>query len=427
MVFKRPVVRVPFTSKYLRIDYGSAPILGVIILFATLSIGVDTIARGIIGSDGVKPYSILILIMSLSYTCISLDYTGFFEYVSLHVVGASRNSGRRLFAYLFLLTSFFTLFTNNDIVILTMTLIIFYFSKNAGIDPIPFLFAQFFAVNIMGMALYIGNPTNLVAADAYGLSFVEFARWMFFPSISAALSCLLLLWLVFRRRIPEKFKAPRIDPRSALRNRNGAIFGSIALACTIFFMSLPVSRTGVPIWVMPLFFAILMFLHDIVSYRSGVSAILSRMPWKIAPFLIGLFIIVESLASGGWTDLFASRLSKISGSLPTAVFGTCFLSSLTAGVMNNHPMTILFVKAFQSPSFTFPSKLGPTLALIAGSNFGANFTLIGALAGLMWAKILFDKGCSISFSEFSKYGFLIMPLVVSVTCLTLVAELMFWA
>jgi arsenical pump membrane protein len=426
LVFKHPMVKIPFTSKYAHIDYGWAPIIGVILLLATFSIGPGTIAGGIFGSDSVRPYSILILIISLSYICVSLDYTGFLEYVSLRVAGASKNSGKRLFVYFFLLTAFLTLFTDNDIVILTMTLIIFYFSKNAKIDPIPFLFAQFFAVNIMGMALYIGNPTNIVAADSYpphGLSFAEFAKWMFLPSLLAAVTCLFLLWLIFRRRIPSKFETPAVDPRSALRNKNGAIFGSVVLVLTIVFMSVPTSWTGVPIWVIPLFFALVMFLHDIVSYHSSASTIASRVPWKIVPFLIGLFIIIESLASSGWTDLFASQLSRISGSLITTVFGICFLSSIMAGVMNNHPMTIFFVRTLQSSSFTGTTKLGATTALIAGSNFGANFTLIGALAGIMWAKMLSDKGCSISFSEFSKYGLLIMPLVASVACLTLVAEL----
>jgi len=421
LVFKHPTIRIPFTSKYIQIDYGLAPIVGVIILFATLSIGIDTIAGGIIGGDSVKPYSIIILIMSLAYICVSLDYTGFFEYLSLRVARASRNSGKRLFVYFFLLTAFLTLFTDNDIVILTMTLIIFYVCKNAGLDPIPFLFAQFFAVNILGMALYIGNPTNIVAADAYGLDFVGFAKWMLLPSVFAAASCLFLLWLVFRRRIPSQFKTPEIDPRLALKNRNGALFGSIVLAYTILFMSLP----GARLWVIALFFAIVMFLHDVVSYRSGISAISSRMPWKIVPFLVGLFIIVESLASTGWTESFASQLSKISGSPIAMIFSVGFLSSLAAGVMNNHPMTIFFVKTFQSPSFaaTQTARLGSTTALIAGSNFGANFTLMGALAGLMWAKILSDKGYPISFKVFSKYGFLIMPIVTAVACLVLSIEL----
>jgi arsenical pump membrane protein len=421
------MVRIPFTSRYAHIDYGWAPLIGVILLLATFSIGPSTIAGGIFGSDSVKPYSILIMIVSLSYICVSLDYTGFLEYVSLRVAGASKNSGRRLFVYFFLLTAFLTLFTDNDIVILTMTLIIFYFSKNAKIDPIPFLFAQFFAVNIMGMALYIGNPTNIVVADSYPLSFAEFAKWMFLPALLASATCLALLWLVFRRRIPENFEIPAVDPRSALRNRNGAIFGSVALVLTIVFMSVPTSLTGVPIWVIPLFFAFVMLLHDIVSYRSRALTIASRVPWKIVPFLIGLFVIIESLASSGWTGLFASQLSVISGNLIATVFGICFLSSLMAGLMNNHPMTIFSVRALQDSSFTGTAKLGATTALIAGSNFGANFTLIGALAGIMWAKMLSDKGCSISFSQFSKYGFLIMPLVVCVACLTLVAELAIFA
>jgi len=428
LVFKHPTIRIPFTSKYIQIDYGLAPIVGVIILVATLSIGIDTIAGGIVGSAGVKPYSIIILITSLSYICVSLDFTGFFEYLSLRVARASKNSGKRLFVYFFLLTAFLTLFTDNDTVILTMTLIIFYVCKNARLDPIPFLFAQFFAVNILGMALYIGNPTNIVAADAYGangLSFMEFARWMFLPSIFAAVSCFLLLWLVFRRRIPNQFKTPKIDPQSALKNRNGALFGSIVLTCTIVFMSLPTSWTGIPLWGIALFFALVMFLHDVVTYRSSISAISSRVPWKIVPFLMGFFIIIEGLASTGWTELFASQLSKISGSPITMIFSICILSSLAASVMNNHPMTIFFVKTFQSPSFVASqtASLGSTTALIAGSNFGANFTLMGALAGLMWAKILSDKGYPISFKEFSKYGFLIMPIVIAIACLVLSIEL----
>jgi len=34
--------------------------------------------------------------------------------------------------------------------------------------------------------------------------------------------------------------------------------------------------------------------------------------------------------------------------------------------------------------------------------------LTGALAGLMWSKILSDKGVKISFLEFSKYGLITM-------------------
>ncbi len=426
LVFKQPTVRIPFTSKYFKIDYGVAPLIGVIILLATFTISTNTITTGIVGTSNVRPWAIIIFVMSLSYVCVSLDYTGFFEYVALKVAGASKGSGARLFIYFFLLTAVLTLFTDNDIVILTMTLITFYVAKNAKIDPIPLLFSQFFAVNIMGMALYIGNPTNIVAADAYGLSFIEFAKWMLLPSFFSSIACLAIMWLLFRRSVPKEFKTPKLAPELAIKNYSGAMFGFAILCLTIVFMSIPTEIIRIPLWAIPLSFAIVMFLYDLAVYRSKVLTIVSRVPWKIVPFLVGLFIIVEGLATTGWTELLGSQLAKLSGSTALMVIGVCVLSSLAASVMNNHLMSIFFVRAFEGASFAaLPqvARLGSTLALIAGSNFGANLTLIGALAGIMWAKILSDKGCNISFSQFTKYGLIIMPIIILVTSLTILIEL----
>jgi len=426
LAFKQPMVKIPFTSRYVKISHGWAPLVGVAILLATFTINLNTVAGGIVGSGGVKPWAIIILIVSLSYVCVSLDHTGFFEYISLKVARASKNSGRRLFLYFFLITTLLTLFTDNDIVILTMTLIIFYVTKNAGMNPIPFLFMQFFTVNIFGTALYIGNPTNIIAADAYGLGFVEFAKWMLLPALLAGLTCLALFWFLFRKDVPKKIKPSKAEPRSALKDRNGAIFGITVLVLTIVFMSMPTSWTGVPLWGIALFFCGIMLVHDAIAYRSKISMILSRVPWEVVPFLIGLFIIVESLAVTGWTDLLASQLAKISGSTIVVVLGVCFLSSLMAGCMNNHPMSIFFVRALQGPAFATASqtaKLGSTLALITGASFGPNMILMGSLAGIMWMKILGDKGCNITFSQFSKQGFRVMPIVAGVACLTILVEL----
>jgi len=139
--------------------------------------------------------------------------------------------------------------------------------------------------------------------------------------------------------------------------------------------------------------------------------------------------MVESLSYSGWVDLFASSLSTVSGDLLTAVVGLGFLSSFASNFMNNQPMTILFTKILQNSNFLASSVIqkGCMYALILGSNFGANFTLIGALAGIMWSKILLDKGVTISFKEFAKNGFLVMPLVVTLACLALTIELLMWA
>ncbi|MEM3464805.1 MAG: ArsB/NhaD family transporter, partial [Candidatus Bathyarchaeia archaeon] len=86
-----------------------------------------------------------------------------------------------------------------------------------------------------------------------------------------------------------------------------------------------------------------MFIYNLLLARSNVLTVLKRMPWKIVPFLIGLFVIVESIASSGWTSLLALQFSKISTNIMAAVLVAGFLSPLTAGLMNNHPTTVFFV------------------------------------------------------------------------------------
>jgi len=439
LVYKHPSVKIPFTSRYVHIDYGYAPIIGVILLFLTFSIGVDSIWRGVMEVGNIRPYSILVIIVSFSYICVSLDYTGFFEYLSMRVVRISRGSGKRLFIYTFLFASFLTLFTDNDIVILTMTPIIIYTCRAAKIDPIPFLFSMFFAANIMSVTLYIGNPVNIIAADAASLTFVPYMKLMLIPSILAEVVCLLLLWLAFRRKVPEKLVVPEVDPSRTLKDRSGALFGSTILVLSIAVFSISPDLTGVYPWVTPPFFAIAMFLHDLfrrrphegvegISQHSSLKEIIRRVPWKVIPFIIGLFIIVDGLASAGWTDMLASQLSRI-GNPVLLIVAITYLSLVLCNFMNNHPASIFLVRTFQSPLFAVSaaSGIGSSLALILGANFGVNLTLMGGLAGLMWAKILSDKGQPVSFSEFSKYGLLITPIVAAVACLGLAAELALWA
>lgn len=439
LVYKHPSVKIPFTSKYVHIDYGYAPIIGVILLFLTFSIGVDAIWHGVMGVGNIKPYSLLVIIVSFSYICVSLDYTGFFEYLSMRVVRLSRGSGKMLFIYTFMLASFITLFTDNDIVILTMTPIILYICRDAKVNPIPFLFSMFFAANIMSVTLYIGNPVNIIAADAAGLTFVPYMTWMLIPSIFAEVVCLLLLWLVFRRKIPERLKVPEVDPSRTIKDRSGALFGAGILTLSIVVFSISPDLTGVAPWVTPPFFAVAMFLHDVfrrrshegadgISQHSSLKEIIRRVPWKVIPFIIGLFIIVDGLASAGWTDMLASQLSRI-GNPVLLTIAVTYISLALCNFMNNHPASIFLVRTFQSSAFAVSaaSSIGSSLALIFGANFGVNLTLMGGLAGLMWAKILSDKGQAISFSEFSKYGLLITPIVAAVACLVLSAELALWA
>ena len=139
------------------IDLGVAPVIALIVLFITYTLSWSTFKTGVIGSDKLKPYSILILFMSLSYCCVSLDVTELFEYIALRIIKMSKGNGVYLYFGFCAFAGVFSVLTSNDIVILTLTPVICNMARNSqNLDPIPLVISQFFLVNIWSISLIIG-------------------------------------------------------------------------------------------------------------------------------------------------------------------------------------------------------------------------------------------------------------------------------
>jgi len=145
---------------------------------------------------------------------------------------------------------------------------------------------------------------------------------------------------------------------------------------------------------------------------------------------VSVFIIVEALTVAGWTNDIALALSLAIGpdnenaNAATSAFLLGTLSSVSCNILNNQPMTILFTRVLEDSNFTVAEKpeIGAMFGLILGSNFGANLTLVGALAGIMWSAILDQKGYKLGFFKFAAIGITIMPLVILVSCGVIAAE-----
>ncbi|MCX6818273.1 MAG: SLC13 family permease [Candidatus Aenigmarchaeota archaeon] len=443
---------LPFLGgREITLDYVFGSVLGVLIILIAGVLTPGQAFSSLVGRPGFSPFTIIVLFMAVAYIAISLDSTGFFEYLALRIVLRSGGDGRKLFFYFYFLSGFITLFTSNDIVILTLTPIIFYFGKHAKIRVLPYLVAEFFAANIWSMCLYVGNPTNIIAASASGIGIIEYSAWMLFPTIAAGLTCLALLYLVFSKSVSIRFVIPKdIDPKHFLKDRRCAYvtFGTFCLTLATLFVS---PLLGLEMWVVALFFALALFTYDAAIafdeyskehltyfrvfkhyvhrqatkiYEFRLHFIADHIPWKIIPFLFCSFIMVEALVVAGVTDAAATLITALSFNVFAATISMGFLSAFTANLVNNQPMTVLFTKITESSQFALPAstKLASIFSLIIGSNLGANITLIGALAGIMWIKILRDKDQHINYRSFAKLGLIVTPLVLLVACVTLAIE-----
>lgn len=436
----------PFRIGRIPIDIATGALLILAVLFAFRLIDLETIRRGVIGDDRMRPWEIVVIFFTVAYVSISVDVTGILDFIAYKIVRRAGAAGVRLFVFFYLFACLLTAFTSNDIVILTLTPIIFYLGNHARLNVLPLLFAEFFGANTLSMLLYIGNPTNIIVGNALNIGFFEFTKVMWFPTLVAGVANLAFLYLFFRKSLTRKIEI-RADSQFRVRNWIDALV-SVALLLAML-ATLTVSQTlGVPIWAITTAFAAVFVVEDLLfgfyysirhkmlldsdlekskeeifdlygipPHRHEFLITLKRMPWKILPFILLFFILMAELNKLGAVDQLALTVSRMSLSPGSSVAVNGTLGFLLSNVINNQPMTILLGNVFVNDHLRMsPAAFsGGAYAVIIASNLGANLTLIGSLAGLMWHKILKTKGVEIRYVDFLRVGLTITPVVFALT------------
>jgi len=433
LILRRRYLYIRLGMRKIKIDtYFLGALIGpiLIILFGILTS--SQILHGLEGVGSLNPFGILVLFLSMVFMSIFLDITGFFEYCARVGLKYARGDGRRLYFSVYFTVSILTIFTSNDIIILTFTPFIYYFSKNAGIDPKPYLIAEFFAANTWSMMLYIGNPTNIVLAAAFDLRFDEYSKWMLLPSLVAGLINMTLLYFIFRKNINKPLKRIEIiHPREAITDKKSTILGLFILGSCIVCLAIA-PYFNIDIWIISLGFGlallIILLLRDsfvavtkehIDKKHFTVGPTIKKMPISIIPFVLSLFITVEALRIYGITKEIGIFFNSLSGASSTAtIFIYGISSAFSANILNNIPMTVAYVSI--AGTVAQANLLPAVLATTVGSNLGANITPIGALAGIMWMSILREKEVNLTFKEFVKYGLFVTPLTL-LSCLGVLA------
>ncbi|CBQ70540.1 conserved hypothetical protein [Sporisorium reilianum SRZ2] len=191
---------------HLTIDHVSAPVIGVLVLLATTTIGGEQVRQGIVGEDGIEPYDVLALFISLAYIAISLDATGLLRFLAFLICLKAGRQGREAKGKtLFLLLYFFFwsagVLVGNDPVILSGTAFLVYFTRVAGISPPDaWIWAEFVAANVSSAVLVSSNPTNLVIATGFDVNFITYTAYMVLPAFGSAVGGLVAMLVFFRNR-----------------------------------------------------------------------------------------------------------------------------------------------------------------------------------------------------------------------------------
>lgn len=397
VAFFKPSVQIKNTSVSI---FWIVPLLGAIVMILTGNVRLSDIINEFTSDSAVNPLKILILFVSMTLISIYLDCVGFFKFLASKVLNHAGKSQTALFFYLYITVSILTIFTSNDIIVLTFTPFICYFAKNAKIDPIPYLVTEFIAANTWSMILIIGNPTNIYLATNAGATFSEYTLKMALPTLACGLVSFVLLYLIFRKRLSIPISG--MGRNEKIKDKPAVIIGLIHLAGSIIMMVIS-SYISLPMWIIAFGFCVSLFvisgIYFILTRRNLdiLSASIKRTPLETIPFVLSMFVIVLALQNSGITAVIAEKLSA-----GNAVFTFGATSFLASNLINNIPMSVLYsaiTNTADSASYT-----QALYASIIGSNLGAFFTPLGALAGIMWTSLLKNSNIRMSFARFTKYG-----------------------
>ncbi|KAF8153210.1 hypothetical protein B0H34DRAFT_662887 [Crassisporium funariophilum] len=259
-------VRLPLIGRTkITIGMMTAPILAIGILWAAQCLGATQIRDGIVGRDGIKPYNILILFISLAYMAITLDVTGILQAAAFWVSNKGGNNGRKLYFYFYVLLTVISMVLGNDPIILSGTAFLVYYTAATGLEPVAWLISEFAAANTASMVLFVGNPTNVVICEGFRINNAAFTAYTILPFIGCSVACYLALAFQFRdpKHVPRRLNVSgKLNAREVLRDPVSAVFGSVLLAiCLVVIIVL--SFFHVDVWKIVLPFAVAKFIFDL--------------------------------------------------------------------------------------------------------------------------------------------------------------------
>lgn len=349
-------------------------------------------------AEGTQVYLFLTGMMLLSQLA---QMHGVFDWLATIAIRHAKGSSTRLFALVYVVGTFVTIFMSNDATAVVLTPAVLAATRKSKVEPLPYLFICAFIANAASFVLPISNPANLVVFRTDMPPLAEWLRIFLIASVLSIVATYFALRWYCRKELQGSIKS--ITEPSQLSTAGKLTLAGIGIVAAVLLTASAMDKDlGLP----TCFSAILIALVISIRERTRPSELLSEISWSVLPLVAGLFILVEAINTAGALHLSQTALEAFRH-LPRiqSALGAAFGVGVGTNLINNLPLGLIAGASIHAAHITGVLRS----VILVGIDLGPNLSVTGSLATILWLIAIRKEGLNVSAWKFLKAGMIVMP------------------
>ncbi|PEL07668.1 ArsB/NhaD family transporter [Bacillus sp. AFS017336] len=384
-----------------------------------------------------------VTIMATIAMALVLESFGVFQYVADFLARLSKNSGKRLFWYISLMSLLMTLVFNNDGAIIIATPIIIILLRKLGLKPhqqIPYLLSAALVDTAASAPLGVSNIVNLISIKIIGMSLATYSEMIFVPSMIGVGVLAVLNYVVFRKKLVIDLKQNRLSKKHKPKPGNHPFGPNFEAApaeiqfetpskkqklfmrnILIYVLAIRVALfVGADFGISPSITAVvgagILLIWRWIKMGTSPIDIIRKTPWHVLFFAFGMYVVGTGIANVGLNSWLVHQLQPfIERGWFSSIAATGIAVSLMSDLFNNHPALMIGTLNLTSMHMSQMDLHVAYLGNIIGSDIGSLLMPIGLLATLIWMFVLKQYKVHISWAQYLRVTTLVIPPTVIAT------------